>query len=351
MELTLLREEINRIDREIISLLNERMELALRTTKLKEKITDEKREQCVINTVKTYCHDLIDDEFASQIFKKIIAESKKLQREKHALIGFQGEHGAYGEMAAKRYSEKMVPIPCTAFAEIFEAVEHGWFDLGIVPIENSIEGTVTEVTDLLIAYELPIVGEIQLPVHHALLAPPSTELSEIKKVYSHPQALAQCRSFLTETGIEIVPYYDTAGAARMIADTFPPATAAIASTLCAERYNLEIIKRNVGDVSSNFTRFVVVSSAPCGKGTKCSIVVSVKHEPGALHRLLRIFTEKNINLTRIISRPIKERPGHYMFLLDFQGSVEEERIKEMLREMKDRTLIYKFLGCYPEAIL
>jgi prephenate dehydratase/chorismate mutase/prephenate dehydratase len=350
MELGGLRKKIDRIDSEMVLLLRERMELSLRTAKFKETITDEEREKSVMENVRRFSGGLIDPEFSSKMFAEIISESKRVQEKRLKLVGFQGEHGAYGHLASYSYDGNFVPVPCAEFMEVFEGVKKGWFDFGIVPVENSLEGAVTEVNDLLIEEDLTIAGEVKLPIHHCFLALHDTHFEEIKIAYSHPQALAQCRGFLLKNGLEARPYFDTAGAAKMLSRTRPKAAGAIASKLCVELYDLTIAEEGIEDNKSNMTRFAVISNEKNREaGNKCSIVFSTKHKPGALSDVLQLFSEENVNLTRIESRPMKGNPGHYTFLLDFQGSDRNERIQNLLREVQKKTILFKFLGCYKEA--
>ncbi|MFA5106557.1 MAG: prephenate dehydratase [Candidatus Micrarchaeia archaeon] len=350
MNLEELRQKLDRIDSEMIKLLNVRMEIALRTRKQKNGVQEEAREREVLGKVKNDAKGLVRPEFAQKLFAEIIEESKKLQEKNPALIAFQGEHGAYGEMAAKAYDAGAVPVTMMEFAEVFDNVEKGYIDLGIVPVENSIEGAVNQVNDLLVETNLQIVAEVRLPVHHCLLALPETDYRDIKVVYSHPQALAQCRGFISRNKLEPRPYYDTAGAALMLANERPKATAVIASRLCAELYGLEALKDNIEDHESNSTRFVVLSKEKAKKpGNKCSIIFSTSHKAGSLFSILKVFSDAGINLTRIESRPIRKEPKKYAFLLDFQGSDTDKKISAALAKIKEETPSYKFLGCYQEA--
>ncbi|MCK5687157.1 prephenate dehydratase [bacterium] len=352
MELKKLRNKINRLDYEIVKLLNERMEVALRTRKFKNDVEDTNREKIIIDNVCRYSHGLIKQDFSKKLFLDIIEESKKIQSRNKPLIGFQGEHGAYSEVAARNYNTDYVPIPCVEFADVFEGIENGHFDLGIVPVENSLEGAVTEVNDLLIRNDLQIIGEFKLPIHHCLLTLPETNYREIKIIYSHPQALAQCRGFISRNKLEPRPFYDTAGAARMIVNNQPKAVGAIASHLCAELYNLEIVKEEIEDETTNFTRFLILSKKKnTVKGNKCSIVFSVCHEAGALYHLLKVFSDENINMSRIESRPMRNDSGNYAFLVDFKGSDRDDKIQKVLNNIEEQAVLYKFLGCYTEAEL
>lgn len=348
-----LREKIDLIDFELLRLINQRMEYTLRTRKLKAGITDPAREQEVIDRIRRRSGGLLRPDFTEKIFQALISESKQLQESDLKLIGFQGEHGAYGEVAVKMVDPALVPVPCVEFADVFNEVMNGQLDFGIVPVENSLEGAVTQVNDLLVEMDvnkIKIVGEVKIPVHHCLLALPGTVMPEIKVVYSHPQALAQCRKFLARHRFESRPYYDTAGAAMMLAEEKPKAAAAIASSLCADIYNLEILAQGIADEETNSTRFLVLSREETKQtGNKCSVVFSTEHKAGSLFAVLRIFTEAGLNLTRIESRPIKKDPGKYAFLLDFQGSDRDPAVRRALAQAREETVLFKFLGCYREA--
>lgn len=353
MDIQDLRRQIDQIDFELIALLKTRMEVALKTKKFKTDIKDSGREDEVIQSVKGYSEafGLLPPDFSEQLFRRIIEESKKLQAKGYLLAGFQGEHGAYSEVAARRYNSKLAYIPCVEFADVFEGVEDGHLDVGVVPVENSLGGAITQVNELLIETPLSIIAEIRVPVHHCLLTLPETDYREIRVVYSHPQALTQCRDFLNRNHLEPRPYYDTAGAAKMISAKRPKAAAAIASTLCAEMYNLEIIKEDIEDHEENTTRFLVISKNVAEQtGRKCSIIFSAAHRAGSLFEILRVFAENRINLTRIESMPNREDPGNYYFFLDFEGNNADEKIQKALEDIQKNTMMYKFLGCYGEVM-
>ena len=347
-----MREKIDRVDFELLKLIQTRMEIALKTRKFKMDVVDSKREEEVLNRVVSHSKalGLVSPEFTEYLFSKIIAESKQLQSKGYRLAGFQGEHGAFSEVAARKYDLELVYIPCVEFADFFEGFTEGYLDFGIVPVENSLGGAITQVNELLIETPLKIISEVKIPVHHCLLTLPETDYREIRVVYSHPQALTQCRNFLSRNHLEAQPYYDTAGAARMLSMERPKATAAIASELCAEIYDLEIIKENIEDHEENKTRFLVLSKHDLDEpGTKCSIIFSAAHRAGSLFAVLKIFAEGGINLTRIESMPNREDPGNYYFFLDFEGDIRDEKIKQVLEAVVQHTIMYKFLGCYKEV--
>lgn len=348
MKLEEIRRNIDKIDRELLVLLQERMGLALRSRRFKPEVVDPHREEDVLARAERLNLDLVERSFTRRLLKTIIEESKRLQEEERKLVAFQGEHGAYGEVAARELVPGGAFIPCLEFPDVFRGVEDGDFDLGVVPVENSLEGAVTQVNDLLTTTSLKVVGEVKTPVHHCLLAIEHTDYREIRVVYSHPQALAQCRGFLSRNRLEPRPYYDTAGAAKMLARDNPRAAAAIASSLCAELYDLEILKEAVEDGPSNSTRFLLLARKPFeGQGEKTSIIFATAHEAGRLFSVLQLFAEAGINLTRIASMPLRSDPDNYSFFLDFEGADTDPEVAEVLDKMKRMTISMKQLGSYP----
>ncbi len=350
MKLDEIRNNIDLIDSRILKLLNDRMEQALLAKKFKSKVEDPDREKELFEKLKKNPNTLIDTEFTENLYKTIISWSKSLQEKDFKVIGFQGEHGAYSEEAARQWDEKLVTIPCTTFNDVFEGVNSGMFDYGVVPVENTLGGIVGPVNELLTNTELKIIGAIDLPVHHSLLMLPGTDHREIREVYSHSQALSQCRRFLSRNNLTLVPYYDTAGAARMLSENKPRAAACIAGKLAAELYHLETLKENIEDSSINRTRFLVLSKAEKPKnGTKCSVTFTTEHKSGTLFGVLELFAQKGINLTRIESIP--NEPGNYSFFLDFDGSDKDEVILDTLEKAESITSRFKLLGCYTEKII
>jgi prephenate dehydratase len=264
------------------------------------------------------------------------------------MVAFQGEHGAYGEVAARQLIPGGAFIPCLEFVDVFEGVAQERFELGVVPVENSLEGAVTQVNDLLTTTDLKVVGEVKVPVNHCLLVPHETSLEEIRVVYSHPQALAQCNRFLLANKMEPRPYYDTAGAAKMLARENPRAAAAIASALCAELYDLEIVRTGIEDGAANQTRFLLLSrESYSGLGDKTSIIFATAHEAGQLFNVLRLFAEAKINLTRIASMPLRSDPGKYSFFLDFEGDIDAPPADDVMRRLEKMAISIKCLGSYP----
>jgi chorismate mutase/prephenate dehydratase len=267
-------------------------------------------------------------------------------------VAFQGEIGAYSESAIYEFfGQSAQPIPCKRFSDVFRSVENGEVDFGVVPIENSIEGSVTQVYDLFLEYDLKVCGEVVLKIVHCLIANPGVTLDSIKVIFSHPQALGQCRNFLERLKCELISTYDTAGSVKMIKEKTMRDAAAIASERAAKIYNMEILVKDVADNPNNYTRFFVLSkfdSPPTGND-KTSIIFSTRHVPGALYKALGEFASRGINLTKIESRPTKQKPWEYNFYLDFEGHRSEARCAEALEGLRANALFVKILGSYPKA--
>jgi prephenate dehydratase len=273
------------------------------------------------------------------------------------LIAFQGETGAYSEAAGAKYDPLATFLPCPAFEDVFAAVDGGQADLGVLPVENSIGGTIHRNYDLLVQHPLPIVGEIELPVRHSLLALPGTRIQDLKQVYSHPQALAQCEQFLRSLqGVEIVASYDTAGTAKMIRQQSLAGVGAIASERAGAVFGLETLKAGVQDQDDNTTRFVVVTrqadaAAHIGDRpvNKTTIVFSLPNTPGALFKALSVFALREIDVTKIESRP-SGRPWEYLFYLDLGIGQHDIRCGRALTHLAEFAPSLKVLGSYPSVV-
>jgi chorismate mutase/prephenate dehydratase len=238
------------------------------------------------------------------------------------------------------------------FRDVFESVKRLGVDAGVVPVENSIEGSVNQNYDLFFNYDLKVCGEVIVKIAHCLIANPGASLDQIKTVYSHPQALAQCRSFLEHLKYEQIPAYDTAGSVKLIKEQKLMSAAAIASERAAEIYDMQILAKDIADNKENYTRFVILSEydSPVTGKDKTSIIFSAKHEPGSLYHTLGEFAKRKINLTRIESRPTKKTAWEYNFYLDFEGHRTEPKCAETLKALEKYTTFIKILGSYPKAI-
>jgi chorismate mutase/prephenate dehydratase len=267
-------------------------------------------------------------------------------------VAFQGEPGAYSESAVYQFFGAKVKVkPCKDFKDVFDSVCTQETQFGVVPVENSLEGIITQNYDLFLRFDLKVSGEVVVKIEHCLIANPGTTLEGIKIVYSHPQALGQCRSFLEEFDRELIPTYDTAGSVKMIKEKGLKNAAAIASERAASIYGMHILAKDIADNPENYTRFFVLSnedSSPTGKD-KTSIIFSAAHKPGSLFYALGEFAKRDINLTKIESRPTKQTPWEYNFYVDFEGHRTEKRCTEALKALEKYAAFIKVLGSYPKA--
>jgi len=267
-------------------------------------------------------------------------------------VSFQGERGAYSEAASVSFfGNEIEAIPCFTFADVLKNTENGNSDYSILPIENSLEGSVGESNDLLLSTELNVIGEIYHRIHHCLIGTGS--IGDIDTVYSHPQALGQCRKFIQENSLKTIPSYDTAGSVKIIKNLNKNNVACIASKNAAEIFGVPIIKEGVEDNANNYTRFLVFSKENNDKtdNSKTSIIFSVKHEAGALYQIINEFYQHKINLTKIESRPNKNTPWEYNFYVDFEGQQDDPSIKDVLEKLRNHSTFLKILGSYPIAKL
>ncbi|NOG63136.1 MAG: prephenate dehydratase [Chloroflexi bacterium] len=269
------------------------------------------------------------------------------------IVAFQGEHGAYSEEAVRQhFGREVETLPCPNFQCLFEAVLTGEATYGMLPVENALAGTVAQSYELLFEHDMRVQAEVILRVQHMLLAPAGTKLSDIKRVKSHPQALAQCEGYLRRRGFESVVAYDTAGSARDLAANPEPHTASIASALAGELYGLTVLDRGVEDEPYNSTRFFVIGlhDAPRTEGPqKTSIVFAVRHRPAALYECLGAFARHEVNLTKLESRPMRSKAWQYWFYLDFEGHAEDPQCKQALMGLLQSASMVKLLGSYPAA--
>jgi prephenate dehydratase len=274
-------------------------------------------------------------------------------------VAFQGELGAFSQQAVLQLAGPDVEVvPCQQFEQVFRALAGGEVDAAVVPIENTLHGSVHENYDHLVEYQLPILGETHVRIVHNLIALPGVRFRDVRRVFSHPVALNQCLRFLGRyPQLERVPYYDTAGSVKMLVQEQLRDAAAIASAVAAEIYGAKILRRSIEDDRSNFTRFFLLgpkgrrASLPRSeKGAyKTSLVFSTRNVPGSLFRALSAFALRDINLTKIESRPLRGKPWEYLFYLDFLGHTDEPRVRNALRHLGELADFLRVLGCYPRG--
>jgi len=349
-----LRKQIDELDARIVKIIAERMKIAGEVGREKRKqgnqIEDIEREKRVLENVRRIAQkEKVSQEDIEAIYRQIVTVSRSLQG---ITVAFQGEIGAYsGEAALQFFGSSIQLKPCESLDDVFKAVEQDEVQFGVVPAENSLEGSISQTYDLLLDSNLKVCGEIELRIVHCLIGVPEARLDSIKEVYSHPQALGQCKTFLRQLGCELVPTYDTAGSVKMIKEKGTADSGAIAGARAAEIYGMKILAREIEDNPNNFTRFFILAKHDCppSGNDKTSMVFSVKHKPGTLCESLREFAIRKINLTKIESRPTRQKPWEYNFYLDFEGHREDKVFREALESLENNTLFVKVLGSYPKA--
>ncbi|HPR98749.1 MAG TPA: prephenate dehydratase [Methanomassiliicoccales archaeon] len=268
------------------------------------------------------------------------------------IVAFQGEKGAYSEDAVFSWDAEAKALECPEFLDLFDAVRSGRADLGMLPVENSIEGSVTAANDLLFRSDLKVVGEVMVHIRHCLIGHPDAELADVRRVYSHPQALAQCRDLLTaHPEWQKVPAFDTAGSVRMIKERGMRDEAALASRRAATTYGMKVLLEDVQSVRNNITRFFVISREGSKvKGNKTALAFTTKNQPGALLECLKAFASHQVNITKLESRPWQGRTWEYVFYLDLDGDAREERVAEALAVLRESASCVRMFGSFTKAV-
>jgi chorismate mutase/prephenate dehydratase len=364
-----IRKEISSVDARIIEALAARKKLVDRVLQAKDKtgapLRDALREEQLLSDlvaigrkqgldahlVTRIFHEIIDDSIRSQQLHLLDYDTKGLKR-----VAFQGIEGAYSEMAGRKYFapyiENTLFYGVETFEQVVASVEDGDADYGLLPVENTRAGSINEVYDLLSVAQLSIVGEEVLQIQHCLLAIEEVPLANIRKIYSHPQALADCMRFVSKLpGCESLPYPDTAMAVKKVKEEKSSEIAAIASEEAGRLYGLKILRRNIEDQPNNYTRFLVLAKKPSVVDVRIpcrtSLVIATSHEEGALLKALNLLHKYQINLSKLESRPIPGMPFQYMFYIDFEGNTAEDRVARAIEELRSVTTSMKVLGSYP----
>lgn len=369
MNLDELRNEIDKIDTKLVELLEKRMETVTKIADFKRKnnisVLNQSREDQVIKKVQSLVkNESMRDEFAKMFVaimeiskeyqSKILASNATLPEDAEPKVGFYGVAGSFSEQAAKEYfGDAVNAVAINEFEDIFIALRDGDIKYGVVPIENSSTGAISDVYDLLYKYEAYIVGEKYLKISQNLLGVKGATLDEIVEVYSHPQGLEQSKEFLKSyKHWKLVPYQSTAKCAELVKARGEKSIAAIGSLQAAEIYGLEVLQPSVNSNAHNMTRFVVISRdiAHCDDCKKVSLIFSTAHKAGSLFNVLKHFADNNLSLMKIESRPMKDRPWEYFFYVDFEGNLEEEVVKTSIAAVKDNSHYFKILGNYKREI-
>jgi len=282
-------------------------------------------------------------------------------KRRREIAALQGDNGAFSQEAGRRFlGDGIEVLPCQRFEDVFSALDRKKATAAVIPIENTLAGSVHENYDHLLHFDFDIVAETSVRIMHNLIAPPGVSFGKIRRVYSHPVALSQCLNFFAKNRqIEKVPFYDTAGSVKMLMEQRPRDAGAIASALAAEMYGARILKRSLEDDHRNFTRFFLLRRADSphrlptasggDRGWKTSIVFTTRNVPGALFRAISVFALRDLNLTKIESRPLRGKPWEYLFYLDFVGRLDEPKCQNALRHLRELADFVRVLGCYPRG--
>ena len=375
MDLSKLREELDRIDGQIVKLYEERMEYCSQVADYKietgRNVLDKAREEEKLRKVRSLVHNECNAHGVQELFEQIMSMSRKLQYSKltahgaggrlpfigvdaletdKARVVFQGAEGAYSQMAMMQYfGESVNAFHVDTFREAMCSIEEGRADFAVLPIENSTAGIVSEIYDLLVEFENYIVGEQIIRIEHCLLGVPGAKQEQIRTVYSHPQSLMQSARYLNaHENWRQISMQNNAFAARRVIEDGDMSQAAIASEQAAKIYGLDILERGVNQADNNSTRFIIVTNQKIflKNASKVSLCLEVSHESGSLYRILAHFIYNNLNMCKIESRPIEERNWEYRFFIDFEGNLADGAVKNALRGLREEARSMKILGNY-----
>jgi chorismate mutase/prephenate dehydratase len=374
MDLLELRDKIDVIDKQIVELYENRMDICKQVAEYKietgKKVFDRVREEEKIRKVKSFTNNEFNSRAIEELFEQIMSVSRKLQYQllaEHGSIGrlpfmgvdslqeervrvvFQGAEGAYSQAAMMQYFGNGIDsFHVDTFRDAMSAIEEGSADFAVLPIENSTAGIVSDIYDLLVEFENYIVGEQIIKIEHCLLGVPGTQIEDIKTVYSHPQSLMQSARFLNEYNWKQISMQNNAFAAQKVVEDGDRTQAAIASAYAGQIYGLEILKRGVNQSETNSTRFIIVTNQKVflKNAKKISICFEIPHESGSLYHMLSHFIYNNLNLCKIESRPIEGRNWEYRFFIDFEGNLADGAVKNALRGLRDEARNMKILGNY-----
>jgi chorismate mutase / prephenate dehydratase len=345
-----LREQIDRLDEQVLKLLNQRASLAQDIGLVKgDNAYRPEREAQVLQRVKALNAGPLSGEAVSRLFGEIMSACRAL--EQPISIAYLGPEGTYSEEAAlRRFGSAADRVPCASIDDVFRTVEAGNVQYGLVPVENSTEGAIGRTLDLLLQTALKVCGEVVLPIHHSLLTL-APDLGSVEKVYSHPQSLGQCHEWLNQSlrHARRIHAASNAEGARMASQE--SGAAAIAGRKAAELFGLRVLAENIEDDPRNTTRFLVIGRdevAPSGHD-KTSLVLSAKNVPGAVHDLLTPFANYGVSMTKLESRPSRTGLWEYVFFVDIEGHQRDEQVARALAEMRDKAALLKVLGSYPAA--
>ncbi|PJG83008.1 prephenate dehydratase [Caviibacterium pharyngocola] len=378
LDLTEIRQQITQIDRNLLKLLSERHRLAFDVVRSKEvtqkALRDVEREQQLLQELVRFAENenyQLEPQYITQIFQKIIEDSvltqqvylqKKLneQRERDIHIAFLGKRGSYSHLAARnyatRYQEQLIEISCSSFEQIFEKVQSGEADYGVLPLENTTSGAINEVYDLLQHTELSLVGELAYPIKHCVLVNGQEDLSQIDTLYSHPQVIQQCSQFIRELDRVHIEYCESSShAMQLVSSLNKPNIAALGNEDGGKLYGLTVLKSGIANQENNITRFIVIAKNPVVVSpqihTKTLLLMTTSQQAGSLVDALLVFKKHNINMTKLESRPIYGKPWEEMFYLEVEANINNPDTQAAFEELKQYSNFLKVLGCYPSEIV
>ena len=374
-DLTEIRSQIDLLDEQMLQLFEQRMELCDQVAQFKiqngRKVLDSKREAEKISKLKAMAHNTFNKHGVEELFRQIMAMSRKLQYQRLAMEGvtgrlpfvcvdeiernnvrvvFQGVEGAYSQAAMEQFfGQDVRSFHVESWRDAMEAISEGTADYAVLPIENSTAGIVSDIYDLLVEFDNYIVGEQVIRIEHALLGTKDAAIDQIKTVYSHPQGLMQSAEFLhTHPEWALKELENTAVAAKKVLEDADPTQAAIAGKQNAQIYGLKVLKCPVNQNTQNFTRFIVVTNQKlyCRNARKVSICFELPHESGSLYNILSHFIYNGLNMSKIESRPIPDRNWEYRFFVDFVGNLADDGVKNAVRGIAEEALNLRILGNY-----
>lgn len=365
LDLEAIRRKIDEADSNLINAFEERMQAVLKVAEYKKAnnlpVRDRARELKVIEKAQSRLHNKKYAPAAADLMESIMAIARSLEEtqissgtavdEQPLEVGCFGVEGSYSHKAMEEYfaGRKINRHYYSVFEDVVKAVKNGEIRYGVLPVENSSTGGITEVYDLLRHYGCHITGEKCVKIEHNLMALPGASLSGITEVYSHPQGFAQCKDFFAEyPKMKLVPYYSTSKSAEAVKESGSMHLAAVAGKQAADLYGLQILAANINYNSNNTTRFIIIADAPehSADADKITLVIAVKHEPGSLYRVLGYFYHSGLNLTNLESRPIEGKSWEYFFHIDLMGNLEDTNVQETVRMLKDNCAYFKILGNY-----
>ncbi|MCQ2558761.1 MAG: bifunctional chorismate mutase/prephenate dehydratase [Oscillospiraceae bacterium] len=380
MDLKECREQIDRIDTEILRLFSERMEVTKDVAKYKIEngmpVLDSSRErQKLISVSEKVAPELSN--YAVSLYSLMMELSRANQNRMmphdttiadtidnalrnthpvfpdHALVACQGVEGAYSQIACDKLFGLANISYCATFEDVFNAIENGLCQYGVIPVENSTAGSVNQVYDLMINHHFNIVRSVRIKVDHNLVVNEGARLEDIREIYSHPQAISQCSMFLSKlSGVKVTPVANTAVAAKMVADSGRKDVAALSSEACIRLYNLQCLKRSVQDMGNNFTRFICISKdlEIYPGADRTSLMIVLPHQQGSLYRIINRFNALGINMVKLESRPMPDRNFEFMFYFDISASVYSDSFRQLMCELNELADEFAYLGSYSEVV-